>query len=81
MDKTSPKMFKIRSRAGTSPHELTKNEKKKLQLYDYLMDSFKQTGDVKKTISLAKKALICIEEQPLQTYLMAVSTTFKNRFI
>ena len=44
------------------------------------MDSFRHTGDVKKTISLAKKALICIEEQPLNSYLLSVSTTFKNNF-
>ena len=79
MAKTSPKMFmnKERSRGTT---EVSKTDKKKAQLNDYLMETFRRTSDVKKTISLARKALFVIDARPLEDYLMHVSTHFKPKF-
>ena len=53
---------------------------KKMQLNEYLMEYLKQTGDLQKTLSLARKSLICLEEQRLHNFLMYVSKSFKQKF-
>ena len=45
------------------------------------MEYFRRTSDVKKTISLARKALFVIDARPLEHYLMHVSTHFKPKFL
>jgi len=40
---------------------MSKKDKKKLQLNEYLMEHFRRTADVWKTISLARKALFIID--------------------